>query len=391
LGESLAGTHFLKILSGQDNDNLPMTAGIGTTHRNKIQEINMANKMLKDSNDCMRTQISGGSAIKRVLLISLLFVLTGSLAFAGGKKNVNPLDPYQTAELEAAPVVKSEDLAYKAIIFDEVQIPPAFKKIEGKVTTYVNDTLSNAIHRLEETKAYVKVGKANAPFPEEPYLHVKCTLLDYRIVSSSSRFWLGVAAGGSYMTYVLKIYDGKNKNLMHELEITSQASAWSGMFGGQDAGLPIFLGRVLADFVILRTRTDRGSGIVPLEKVIPDDATFTGSDAKLMWAAKDNHAETSWEAAIQYAKDYRGGGYSDWRLPSDKELLTLFDRKNTIKLPDNYEIHVADQISLTGHMCWTNKEKGDKAEYIDFSNGQTKSKKKEEVSSLRALIVRDIK
>jgi hypothetical protein len=147
---------------------------------------------------------------------------------------------------------------------------------------------------------------------------------------------------------------------------------------------------VLGDYLALRARKDKGSHIVPLEKTTPDDATFAGSDDQLMWAAKDNHEETSWDEAAQYAKDFRGGGYSDWRLPTDEELRTLYDKTNTIELSNGSEIHVAEGVTLTGHMCWTNIEKGNKAKYVDFSNGKAKTKKKEEVTSLRALVVRDI-
>jgi hypothetical protein len=45
-----------------------------------------------------------------------------------------------------------------------------------------------------------------------------------------------------------------------------------------------------------------------------------------MWAAKDNRSDMDWENAKAYCKSYRGGDYTDWRMPTQNELSGLFER-----------------------------------------------------------------
>jgi hypothetical protein len=44
-----------------------------------------------------------------------------------------------------------------------------------------------------------------------------------------------------------------------------------------------------------------------------------------MWAAKDNGSPISWPEAKKYCENYRGGGYMDWRMPTQDELAGLYD------------------------------------------------------------------
>ncbi len=55
------------------------------------------------------------------------------------------------------------------------------------------------------------------------------------------------------------------------------------------------------------------------------DGTVTDTRTGLMWAASDNGADIQWWDAKLYCDAYRGGGYTDWRLPTPKELATLYD------------------------------------------------------------------
>ena len=43
-----------------------------------------------------------------------------------------------------------------------------------------------------------------------------------------------------------------------------------------------------------------------------------------MWAAKDNEYDLNWVSAKSYCEDYRGGGYKDWRMPTEEELKGIF-------------------------------------------------------------------
>jgi hypothetical protein len=331
---------------------------------------------------------------KQLMLILALCCLMSTQVFAGknDKGKANSQEPYATAEFESAPAVSSGDLAYRIILFDEIKIPQEYQK-DKNVFKHVEETLSGAISRLERTKAFSKVEKAKTPLPEEPYLLVKCSLLDYRIVSKSSRFFVGGLSGTSYMSYAMKVMDGKSGNLLHELDVTTENNIMSGAWsmGASDAGIPSFLGNVIADYLILRAKNDKGTSIVPLEKIVPEGATFTSPDGQLMWAVKDNHENAGWDQAVQYAKNFRGGNFSDWRLPSDQELLGLYDKNKPVAFKNGHTVYFVDSVVPSGYWYWTNVEKGSSAKYVDFERGQVYSKKKDDGNSMRTLVVRNAK
>lgn len=59
--------------------------------------------------------------------------------------------------------------------------------------------------------------------------------------------------------------------------------------------------------------TDNGNG------------TITDQATGLMWMQNDNGEALSWEEALPYAENFSFAGYSDWRLPSAKELQSIVD------------------------------------------------------------------
>ena len=46
---------------------------------------------------------------------------------------------------------------------------------------------------------------------------------------------------------------------------------------------------------------------------------------RLMWAAKDNGKDISWNGAKKYCRNLRLAGNSDWRLPNMAELQGIYD------------------------------------------------------------------
>jgi len=54
-----------------------------------------------------------------------------------------------------------------------------------------------------------------------------------------------------------------------------------------------------------------------------DDETILDTRTGLMWAAQDNSRDTNWEEAMSYCQNYRGGGHTDWRMPTQNELAEL--------------------------------------------------------------------
>ena len=52
----------------------------------------------------------------------------------------------------------------------------------------------------------------------------------------------------------------------------------------------------------------------------------------LMWAAKDNGSSVTYQEAKEYCENYRGGGYTGWRLPTLDELKGLYDKNKSYQV-----------------------------------------------------------
>lgn len=83
------------------------------------------------------------------------------------------------------------------------------------------------------------------------------------------------------------------------------------------------------------------------------------TSTNLMWAAYDNGADISWYAAQEYARNYTAGGYTDWRVPTLRELQTVC---NTSRVRDT--IFKNKLITTTGRLEWTSESSENK-----YSNG----------------------
>jgi hypothetical protein len=68
-----------------------------------------------------------------------------------------------------------------------------------------------------------------------------------------------------------------------------------------------------------------------------NNGTVLDTRTNLMWAAQDNGSDINLADANSYWGNYRGGGYTDWRMPKQDELLGLYGSKTElIKLTDSY-------------------------------------------------------
>ncbi len=64
-----------------------------------------------------------------------------------------------------------------------------------------------------------------------------------------------------------------------------------------------------------------------------NDGTITDLSTGLMWQIADDGITRNWEEALSYAQDLTLAEYTDWRLPSAKELQSIVDYTRSPKLP----------------------------------------------------------
>ncbi len=111
------------------------------------------------------------------------------------------------------------------------------------------------------------------------------------------------------------------------------------------------------------------------------NGTVTDLETKLIWVQIDSYQTRkewiNWHKAQDYIRELNEkkiGGASNWRLPTRKELATLYDEK--LSIPWNYywtknELHI-DPIFGNSHCCyWSSEEtKGDMAWGYNYIRGK---------------------
>jgi hypothetical protein len=104
-----------------------------------------------------------------------------------------------------------------------------------------------------------------------------------------------------------------------------------------------------------------------------DNGTVLDTSTNLMWAAKDNVANIDWQDAKSYCEDYRGGGHTDWRMPTQDELAGLYDAGKTNKnsptggCSGNY--YLTELIHLTCCCLWASETRDSLAALFHFVTG----------------------
>jgi len=79
----------------------------------------------------------------------------------------------------------------------------------------------------------------------------------------------------------------------------------------------------------LRVGESHGGGKVAYIFKHGDRGYVSGQTHGLI-AAKEDLTSATWEKALEVCKQFRGGGFSDWRLPSKDELTRLYENRNAI-------------------------------------------------------------
>lgn len=116
----------------------------------------------------------------------------------------------------------------------------------------------------------------------------------------------------------------------------------------------------------------------------------------LEWAAKDNGADIAWAAAAAWATAYRGGGHSDWRLPTDAELEVLAEPALAHKekgdcTKGKLAVVVTELLHPSCGLAWSATKIGAKgAVAFGLISGSSRVSKLTDKKNHRALVVRDV-
>ena len=122
-----------------------------------------------------------------------------------------------------------------------------------------------------------------------------------------------------------------------------------------------------------------------------DNGTVLDTRTKLMWSAKDNGSDINWVNAKFYCENYRGGGYKDWRMPTQDELAGLYDanKSRPAACDRSYSIHVATElIDITCFCPWASETSTSDAAYFYFDIGIRDWRRQSNDYYYRALPVR---
>jgi hypothetical protein len=117
------------------------------------------------------------------------------------------------------------------------------------------------------------------------------------------------------------------------------------------------------------------------------DGTVTDAHTGLMWAAQDNGRLVNWQTARSCSLIYRGGGHTDWRMPTIDELASLFDPDEKNELG----YHVNKFIDISAASFWASETVDYKAARFNFTYGEVYWLRKSFSGPSRVLPVRNAK
>jgi hypothetical protein len=118
-----------------------------------------------------------------------------------------------------------------------------------------------------------------------------------------------------------------------------------------------------------------------------NNGTVLDTKTNLMWAAKDNGSDINWANAKSYCENYRGGGYSDWRMPTQDELAGLYDSSKSYRATQR-DVHLTELIKLSACCPWASETSGSFAAIFYFGDGYRRWDPRSGDDSSRALPVR---
>lgn len=111
---------------------------------------------------------------------------------------------------------------------------------------------------------------------------------------------------------------------------------------------------------------DGGYSINPLSYTTNVDGTVTDNNTKLLWQQADDNIARTWDDAVSYCQNLSLGAFTDWRLPNDRELISIVHY-------GEFEPSIDTSIfyDTKASPYWTSKTSGDNAFITDFGFGES--------------------
>ena len=126
------------------------------------------------------------------------------------------------------------------------------------------------------------------------------------------------------------------------------------------------------------------------------DGTLTDTQTTLMWTREDGWQKEgkwfSWDDARDwqiYMSGIKFGGFQDWRVPNEDEILTLYNPEEINKDKYGNDIGLATAfppgIQAT---VWLKSESGHEGSIFDFKNGEIRLLYKSKTGRMSVRLVR---
>ncbi len=116
-----------------------------------------------------------------------------------------------------------------------------------------------------------------------------------------------------------------------------------------------------------------------------NNGTVKDTKTGLIWTASDNGKDITWEGSKIYCENYEGGGFTDWRMPTQDELAGIYDPKKK----NHHGYSVSALINISACCPWPSDALGSEAAVFSFSYGGEYWLPKTCSFNSRALPVRD--
>ena len=84
-------------------------------------------------------------------------------------------------------------------------------------------------------------------------------------------------------------------------------------------------------------------GLQPAYQVSANGLTVTDLNSRLIWQRTDDGVQRTWANAVTYCEALALGGFSDWRLPSRHELVSIADYGRYLLAPG---VQLSNQLLL---------------------------------------------